>query len=146
MRNFEIVDKYKEYNVKIPKRASEHSAGYDFSVIENYLIKPGEIVLVKTGIRVEMPTYEVLLMYPRSSLAINKGLMMSNGVGVIDADYYNTENDGHIKIPLYNFTNKIVEVKKGERVAQGIFTTYNKTRDDNGNNTVRLGGFGSSGK
>lgn len=146
MRKFEIVDDFKEQNIIMPVRASKHSAGYDFSVVGNYQIKPGKIKLVNTGLRVKMPEDEVLFVYPRSSLAIKKGLMMSNGVGVIDADYYNSTNQGHIMIPLYNFTNEIVNIKDGERVAQGVFTKFFKTINDNNNKTTRSGGFGSSGK
>jgi len=101
--------------------------------------------LVKTGIRVKMPKNEVVLMFPRSSLAIKKGLMMSNGVGVIDSDYYYADNKGHIMIPLYNFKSEEVLIKKHERIAQAIFTNYFKTTDEDQNDTVRLGGFGSSG-
>lgn len=146
MRKFEIIDKYRDKNIKLPKRASTHSAGYDLAVTGSYEIDPGSIVLVNTGLRVKIPTKEVLLVFPRSSLGIKKGLMMSNGVGVIDSDYYNTDNQGHIMIPLYNFTSKKVYIKDGERVAQGVFTNFYKTTDEKINNTVRLGGFGSSGK
>jgi|SRR5690625_2512297 len=143
MRKFEIVDGYIDIN--IPKRATKDSAGYDIEAAIDTVIKPGEIVLVKTGIRVKMPKNEVVLMFPRSSLAIKKGLMMSNGVGVIDSDYYYADNKGHIMIPLYNFKSEEVLIKKHERIAQAIFTNYFKTTDEDQNDTVRLGGFGSSG-
>lgn len=145
MRKFEVVSKYKDSNVNIPKRQTKHSAGYDIESIEDVLIKPGEIKLIKTGLKAKIPNEEVILMFPRSSLAIKKGLMMSNGVGVIDSDYYYAENEGHIMVPLYNFTNKDVLVKKGERISQAIFTNYFKTTDELDDGTVRLGGFGSSG-
>lgn len=146
MRKFEIVSKYNNTKINLPKRASKDSAGYDFEIIERVEIKPGEIKLAPTGLRILMPKNEVLLVFPRSSLAMKKGLMMSNGVGVIDADYYYADNEGHIGIPVMNIKNEDVLVKKGERIAQGIFTNYFKTTDDESNETSqRLGGFGSSG-
>jgi len=145
MRKFEVVTKYKDENISLPQRATKHSAGYDLATAIDAEIKPGEIRLIPTGLRAKIPTSEVLLVFPRSSLAFKKGLMMSNGVGVVDADYYNAENEGHISIPLYNFTNKVVEIKKGERLAQAIFTNYYKTTNEEENDAVRLGGFGSSG-
>ncbi|HHW79642.1 MAG TPA: dUTP diphosphatase [Acholeplasmataceae bacterium] len=146
MRRFEVVSKYVNQKVNLPVRASKDSAGYDFEVIENVEIMPGEIKLVPTGVKALMPKSEVLLVFPRSSLGMKKGLMMSNGVGVIDADYYYSENEGHIMIPLYNFTQNTVKINAYERVAQGIFTNFYKTTGDDDNHTVRLGGFGSSGK
>lgn len=146
MRKFEIVSKYNNTKINLPKRASKDSAGYDFEIIERVEIKPGEIKLAPTGLRILMPKNEVLLVFPRSSLAMKKGLMMSNGVGVVDADYYGSENEGHLMIPLYNFTNETVVIEPYERVAQGIFTNFYKTTGDDDNNTIRLGGFGSSGK
>jgi dUTP pyrophosphatase len=83
--------------------------------------------------------------YPRSSLGIKKGLMMSNGVGVIDRDYYNNENnEGHIMVPLYNFKDEPVVVEKFERIAQGLFQTFLKTSNDHPVSQTRQGGFGSS--
>lgn len=147
MRKFEVIESFKHLNPIIPQRQTTHSAGYDFAALEDVSIKPGEIVLVKTGIKAMIPDDEVLLMYPRSSLAIKKGLMMSNGVGVIDADYYNNpNNEGHIMIPLYNITNDVVSISKDERIAQGIFQTYAKTIDDMPIDSKRQGGFGSSTK
>src|SRR5690554_2466876 len=130
MRRFEIISKYKNENIELPKRATTDSAGYDLAIVEDVLIKPGEIKLVPTGLRVKMLKNEVMFVYPRSSLALKRGLMMSNSVGVIDADYYYAENEGHISIPLFNITKEEVLLKKGERVAQGIFTNYFKTSND----------------
>lgn len=146
MRKFEIVSDYINEDVMLPERASNESAGYDIASLYEVTIKPGEIVMVKTGLKVSIPSGEALFIYPRSSLGIRKGLMLSNSVGVIDADYYNNENnEGHIMIPLYNFSSKEVKVEKGERVAQGIFMNYFKTTDDDVD-TKRAGGFGSTGK
>lgn len=145
MRYFEIIKKYEKENPKIPKRATKGSAGYDFSSLKDYIIKPGEIVLIETGIRVKMPQNEVLLIYPRSSLAIKKKIILTNGVGVIDSDYYDAKNYGHIMFPFLNIGKSEVQIKKGERITQGIFTKYGLTKDDNVSE-IRKGGFGSSDK
>lgn len=146
MRRFELITKYKKEDIALPKRATSLSAGYDLASIEVVTINPGEIKLVPTGLRVKMLKNEVMLVFPRSSLAIKRGLMMSNSVGVIDADYYFAENEGHIMIPLLNISKEAVTIQIGERIAQGIFTNYFKTSDDETDDSIqRLGGFGSSG-
>ncbi|MGE4321236.1 MAG: dUTP diphosphatase [Acholeplasmataceae bacterium] len=146
MRKFEVVSKYQEQGVQIPKRQTEHSAGYDLASIEEIVIQPGEIKMIPTGLKVELPGDEALFVFPRSSLGIKKQLMMSNSVGVVDADYYNNpNNEGHIMVPLFNFGNQVTTIEKGERVAQGIFMTYKKTEDDDTEGILRVGGFGSSG-
>lgn len=146
MRKFEVVTIYAHLNPILPKRQTESSAGYDLSSLTDVTIEPGKIALIPTGIKVMMQKDEVLMIYPRSSLAIKKGLMMSNSVGVIDADYYgNPDNEGHIMIPLLNTTHETVTIKALERVAQGVFVTYLKTSDDDVVSKKRSGGFGSSG-
>lgn len=147
MRKFEIVKKYENENIILPKRATNKSAGYDLMVSEDTLIKAREIKLVNTGLKVKIPNDEALFVFPRSSLALKKGLVMSNSVGVIDADYYNNDNnEGHIMIPLMNITDKAVLIKKGERVAQGIFMKYETVANESFLTENRTGGFGSSGK
>lgn len=146
MRKFEVIKAYLNENINIPKRATKYSAGYDIESAEDLTVKPGEIVKVKTGLKVEIPSDEVLLIHPRSSLGIKKGLITSNAVGVVDADYYNNaDNEGHLMIPLYNFSQNEVKIQKGERIAQGIFQKFYLTDDDEVENE-RTGGFGSSGK
>lgn len=147
MRRFEKVSRFEHLNPQLPKRQTEHSAGYDLASIEEITINPGEIKMIPTGLKVKLPYEEALFIYPRSSLGIKKHLMMSNSVGVVDADYYNNENnEGHIMIPLLNFGKETVTIEKGERVAQGVFMHFLKTTDDKAVNGTRLGGFGSSGK
>lgn len=146
MRKFEIAKGFEHMGVVIPKRATTKSAGYDLSSIEDVVIKPHQIKLVKTGLKVMIPDDEALFVFPRSSLAIKKGLMMSNSVGVIDADYYgNPDNDGLIMVPLINILEEDVMIQKGERIAQGIFMKYEVTHDDEPLKIIRQGGFGSSG-
>ena len=147
MRKFEVVTKFINQGVIIPSRATDHSAGYDLASIEDVTIQPSEIKLIPTGLKVLMGKNEALFVFPRSSLAIKKGLMMSNSVGVIDADYYgNKDNEGHIMIPIINIKSQPVTIIKGERIAQGIFLSYLKTEDDFAGTVSRLGGFGSSGE
>ena len=146
MRKFEIVTAFKDQDPILPTRATEGSAGYDLSSIKEVTIEPKQIVLVPTGLKVSMSKDEALFVFPRSSLAIKRGLMMSNSVGVIDSDYYgNKDNEGHIMVPLMNITDQAVIIKKGERIAQGIFMQYLKTSDDEVKSALRTGGFGSSG-
>lgn len=145
MRKFEVVSKYLNDNIEIPKRATSSSAGYDLASSIEITIPKQKIVLVPTGLKAKIPKNEALFVFPRSSLGLKKQLMMSNGVGVVDADYYNNaQNEGEIFIPLYNFSDNDVTILKGERIAQGIFLAYQKTTDDETDYIVRLGGFGSS--
>ena len=145
MRKFYIIDKFKHLDIEIPRRQTKESAGYDLATCKDVTIKPGEIVLIETGLKVQIPSEEVLLVFPRSSLGIKKGLTMANNVGVIDADYFdNPNNEGHIMIPILNFSKKDVTLEKGERVAQGIFVKYFKTINDDSVDNERSGGFGSS--
>lgn len=145
MRVFEKISYMNEKDILLPQRQTLLSAGYDLSSYENVVIQPGEIKLIPTGLKVKLNDSEVLFVYPRSSLSIKKGLMMSNGVGVIDADYYNNDqNEGHIMVPLYNFTDEPITILKFERIAQGVFQMYLKTDDDQPVSVQRKGGFGSS--
>ena len=146
MRKFEVCKGFENAGVELPVRKTKYSAGYDIRSLYKYEVKPGEIILVKTGVKACMESDEVLKIYPRSSLGLKKGLMLSNSVGVIDADYYsNLDNDGHIMIPLYNFSKNIAHIDVGERIAQGIFSKYLLT-DNDASVTDRKGGFGSTDK
>ncbi len=138
----------KEYNeYPIPKRSTFHSAGYDFSLLDDITILPGEIKKIPTGIKVQMENDEVLLIFIRSSLGFKYNLRMCNQVGIIDSDYYNNEeNEGHIFIKLQNEGEKTVTLKKGEHIVQGIFIKYLMTDNDDLLQVKRTGGFGSTNK
>lgn len=153
MRKFEIVSE-KEFlknnsledytKIKVPSRATSSSAGYDFYLPYDLVIKPKESILVKTGIKACMENDEFLMIVIRSSLGVKKGLQLSNNVGIIDSDYYNNiDNEGHIMISLKNCSDIAVTLICGERIAQGIFLKYLKV-DDDSNQNARLGGFGST--
>ena len=144
-RGFEIVTGYEEIAF-MPKRQTLHSAGYDFASCEKVEIKPHEVQLIKTGIKAYMLPDEVLKIYSRSSL-IKKKLMLANNVGIIDCDYFNNKNnEGHIFIPLYNFSKEVIIINKGDKIAQGLFQKYFLVDDDCPVQTIRNGGFGSSNK
>ncbi len=144
-RGFEVVTKFKNQEIELPKRKTNGSAGYDFSAAVDVDLKPKQITFVTTGVKAFMAKDEVLQMYPRSSLSFKKKLIKANSVGIIDSDYYNNpDNEGEIMLILYNFGDEVVNIQKGERIAQGIFTKY-LTVDNDQTNMKRLGGFGSTG-
>ncbi len=146
MRGFEIAKGYSNKQVNLPERGTMQSAGYDFAICETLFINPGEIALAKTGIKAYMQDDEVLKIFPRSSLPVKYGLTIPNNVGIIDGDYYgNKDNDGAIFIQLINFRDQPVTLKKGTRIAQGIFEKFLKVSNDTGNGKKREGGFGSTG-
>ena len=134
-------------SLRLPRRATTGSAGYDFYAPVDVTMKPGEIVKIPTGIRVEMEEGWVLKCYPRSGLGFKFRLQLNNTVGIIDSDYFYSDNEGHIFAKLTNDTNenKTVELGKGTGFMQGIFVEYGITVDDDAT-AVRNGGFGSTTK
>lgn len=132
--------------IRLPRRATAGSAGYDFFSPADFTIKPGETIKIPTGIRVEMDQEWVLKCYPRSGLGFKYRLQLDNTVGIIDSDYYNSDNEGHIFIKVTNDSHRswnILNVLRGEGFAQGIFVEYGITIDDEAAG-VRNGGFGST--
>ena len=132
--------------VKLPRRATSGSAGYDFFLPAPIRLEAGESVLIPTGIRVRMDPAWVLCCFPRSGLGFKFRLQMNNTVGIIDSDYYNSDNEGHIFCKIMNDSNedKVVSLNKGDGFCQGIFVEYGITFDDD-TNEERNGGFGSTG-
>ncbi|WP_291293205.1 dUTP diphosphatase [Enterococcus sp.] len=164
-RGFEIVSAYKDKNITLPQRATHHAAGYDFEAAEEIvipsiwkaglmngiqalttkdvqkLIKP---TLIPTGIKSYMGKEEYLQLTNRSSNPLKRFLLLTNGVGIIDSDYYNNpDNEGHIMFQFTNFGPSDLIIKKGERIGQGIFLPFLKADQDTTNQS-RSGGFGSS--
>lgn len=136
----------KEYNeITLPHRATGNSAGYDFHLLEDLTLKPGEIKKVPTAIKASMNHDEVLMIYIRSSLGFKYNLRLCNQTGIIDSDYYNNENnEGHIFIAIQNEGKETVNLKAGDRFAQGIFMKYLTVDDETQINNVRQGGMGST--
>lgn len=133
--------------LRLPERATAGSAGYDFFTPAEITLKPGETVKIPTGIRVEMEQDWVLKCYPRSGLGFKYRLQLNNTVGIIDSDYFYSDNEGHIFAKITNDSReeKTVSLKAGEGFMQGIFVEYGITYDDCVT-AARNGGFGSTTK
>ncbi len=133
--------------IKLPKRATKGSAGYDFYAPFTFTLKPGETIKIPTGIRAQMEENWVLKIYPRSGLGFKYRLQLNNTVGIIDSDYYYSDNEGHIFAKITNDSNedKTVTVDAGSGFMQGIFLEYGITVDDDAEG-IRNGGFGSTTK
>ena len=132
-------------SILLPVRSTSGSAGYDFRSTIDVCLHPGCSVLINTGIRCEMEEGWVLLISPRSSLGIKKRMFISNTIPVIDADYYNADNEGHIKIQIENRGSEPFTIIAGDKICQGIFVPFGVTVDDAADG-VRIGGIGSTGK
>ena len=132
-------------NIILPKRGTVGSAGYDFKLPFNITLKPNETKKIPTGIRVKMENNWVLLLFPRSSLGFKYRMQLDNTVGVIDSDYYYSDNEGHIILKITNDTkeNKELLIEANKGICQGIFFEFGITIDDE-TREKRNGGFGST--
>ena len=137
MRKFRRLNQCIE--TELPRRATKYSAGYDIYAAVSAEIKPGEKRVIPTNIAVEMDEDDVLLIFPRSSYSIKFGLELVNSVVVIYANY----ND-HILIFYRNTVDVPFVIKRGDRIAQGVFVKFLKTDDDKADGE-RHGGVGSTG-
>ena len=133
--------------LKLPRRATSGSAGYDFYLPFKISLEPGQTQLIPTGIKVELDKSKVLEIYPRSSLGFKYRMKICNTVGIIDADYYNNENnEGHIMIKIENGGDSTIELVEGSAFAQGIIKEYFLVDDDEPKEKIRVGGIGSTNK
>ena len=132
--------------IALPKRATTGSAGYDFFAPFDINLNAGETAKIPTGIRVKIDEGWLLSLYPRSGLGFKFRLQLDNTVGIIDSDYYFSDNEGHIFAKITNDSqeNKALHIPAGAGFIQGIFTEYGITVDDDATET-RNGGFGSTG-
>lgn len=161
-RGFEIVSKFKNEDINLPVRKTNASAGYDFEAAESLIVPSiwkilaekvfvGEATglkatLIPTGIKSYMLDDEYLQLSIRSGTALKTGLILANGVGIVDSDYYNNpDNEGHIMFPVHNLGFRDKLIKKGERIGQGLFLKYLKADGDTSDG-IRTGGFGSTDK
>ncbi len=134
-------------SLALPTRATRGSAGYDFRSTVSFVLSPGKSIKIPTGIRAEMREDYCLMIFPRSGLGFKYRLQLDNSVGIIDSDYFYSDNEGHIFIKITNDSTegKAVTINSGDAFAQGIFVPFGITTDDSVNAT-RNGGFGSTSK
>ena len=134
-------------DIKLPKRATSGSAGYDFYSPMSFYLEPNETIKIPTGIRCRMADGWVLKCYPRSGLGFKYRLQLNNTVAIIDSDYFYSDNEGHIFAKITNDTNenKVVPIDSGDGFMQGIFVPFGITMDDDVTE-IRNGGFGSTTK
>ena len=137
-------------SIKLPKRATKYSAGYDFYISGDALLPSRYSVTVPTGIRwvcdKEEDKNKVLQIYPRSGIGFRTGVRLMNTVGIIDADYWEGNNEGHIMVKLYNPMDSSFEVKDGDAIVQGVITEYHTCDDEEEIAEKRTGGMGSTDK
>jgi dUTP pyrophosphatase len=129
----------------VPFIESDHAAAFDFTAADDVVVEPGRVALVPTGLVIEVPAGMFLGIFARSSTPLKRGLMVANGVGVIDPDYCGPEDE--IKVAVMNFTDAAVTVRRGDRLAQGIFLTAPRVRWDEADQLrdQSRGGFGATG-
>ena len=180
MNKFEVVSKYitdkGETTVRLPVRATAHSAGYDFYVAEQIVIPSyrklskmmkGYVApeipypmddmkritkglglrpsLVPTGVKCQLDDDKYLEISMRSSTPLNSWLILANGIGIIDSDYYNNpDNEGEIFFQVINLSPVDIVLNPGDKIGQGIIKTYSVVEDDAATGE-RTGGFGSTG-
>lgn len=134
-----------DQSIEIPRYQTNGAVGFDLASTKELIIEPKAIELVPTGLIFCVPPGHMLLLASRSSLPFKKGLMMPNGVGIIDQDYCGPEDE--LKLQIYNFTDAPIQIKKGERLCQGVFVKIEKADWEEVNElpTKTRGGFGSTG-
>ena len=154
-RGFEIIskqqfekdcgDNFQYEDIKLPRRATAKSAGYDMYSLIDFTLQPGKDAKLPTGIKSYMLHNEALFAYPRSSLGFKYYCRLANTIGVVDADFYNNEdNEGHIWIKIRNESDKPMVIRKGEAIVQLIFQKYLLADGDSFTGDERKGGFGST--
>lgn len=146
-RGFEIAKGWEDKNINLPKRSTKNAAGYDIEAALDTVVpvyKPGiKPTLIPTGLKAYCQSDECFFLMSRSSGPKN-GLLTPHGFGLIDADYYENEsNDGHFFVQVFNCSDKDVLIKKGDKIAQVVFTKYLQVDNDDANGK-RIGGFGST--
>ena len=145
----QIIEKYKDKGIHIPERKTKYAAGYDVEAAEDVLISPFQLgcmpTLIPTGLKAYCQDNEFYILVNRSS-GPKKGLVMANGIGIIDKDYYNNEsNEGHIYFQYYNMSCEPLLIHKGDVIGQVVFLNYLLCDGDSAHG-IRRGGFGTTDK
>ena len=149
IRGFEIAKGWEDKGINLPKRSTKNSAAYDVEAAEDIVVptfkKGNAPTLVPTGLKAYCQDDEWYMLVNRSS-GPKKGLVIANGIGVADADYYeNPSNDGHFYFSFFNLSENDLLIKKGQVIGQIIFQKY-LICDNDAASGVRIGGFGSTDK
>jgi dUTP pyrophosphatase len=131
--------------VSLPAYGTSEAAGFDLAAAHDVVVAPGEVVLVKTGLVIEVPVGCFLGIFARSSTPLKRGLLVANGVGVVDPDYSGPTDE--VMIQVLNFTETPVQIRRGDRLAQGIVLPAARVSwEEVGEiRTVARGGFGGTG-
>ena len=136
-------------DIKLPKRATKYSAGYDIYSVRDFTLYPGQSIKVPTGLSIKIDPDKFLMIVPRSGLGFKYGARLANTVGIIDADYSWSDNEGHMWVkldyPKLDMEQQPMVIKQGEAFCQAIILQY-FTVDDDDAEGVRNGGFGSTSK
>jgi dUTP pyrophosphatase len=132
-------------SVPLPKYETPGSAGFDLAASADVTIEPGAIALVPTGLVIGVPPGHLLGIFARSSTPLKKGLMVANGVGVVDSDYCGPDDE--VKVQVLNFTSAPVTVRRGDRIAQGLILPFVRAewKEAVSASAPTRGGFGSTG-
>jgi len=131
--------------VSLPAYGTDESAGFDLAAAHDLEVGPGQIVLVRTGLVIEVPSGYFLGIFARSSTPLKRGLVVANGVGVLDPDYSGPTDE--VMIQALNITSAPVQVRRGDRLAQGIVLPAPRVTWDEVTEIreVARGGFGATG-
>ncbi|MDD3831805.1 MAG: deoxyuridine 5'-triphosphate nucleotidohydrolase [Clostridia bacterium] len=130
-------------NIVLPLRATSGSAGYDFFAPCDIELCAGHKLKVPTGIRIKLTNWHLLMIVPKSGLGCKYSLGLANTVGIIDSDYYNADNEGHIIVWIVNNGNEHISIAKGKAFVQGLLLSHSITEELPITNN-RKGGFGST--
>ncbi len=135
----------RDKDTELPIYHTKESAGFDIASAADVLVEPNQVIRIPTGLIIQAPLGHFLQIASRSSLPLKKGLMLANGIGVVDRDYCGPEDE--LSLAVYNFGEKSVEIKKGERIAQGLFLPVEQVewQETDEISEVSRGGYGSSG-
>lgn len=144
----DVIDDIDIYNsYKLPIRKTKNSAGYDFLLINDIVLKPNDVLKIPTGLKVIMNEDEMLMIIVRSGVGFKYNVRLTNQVGIIESDYYNNiSNEGHMWISVQNHDDKEIKFEKGNSLCQGIFVKFLTVDNEEFIGTNRIGGLGSTGK
>jgi dUTP pyrophosphatase len=131
--------------VPLPKYETAGAAGFDLASNADMVVAPGQVTLVPTGLVIGVPPGHVLGIFARSSTPLKRGLMVANGVGLVDSDYCGPHDE--IKIEVFNFTGTPVQIRRGDRLAQGVILPFVRAewQEQAAPSAPTRGGFGSTG-